>query len=205
MRKKKALHVLYPSDTARKNPQKTFVCFGVNRGGTSAVAGTMARLGVHMGKALPKNYEDRDFLAMMPRETMIERIKRANAERDVWGWKCPAASGYIEELIPYLNNLHVVLVTRDISAICQSRLRLNDEDPRQSYHTILLQQQSSWFTAERLSVPTALVSYETAMLRPQEFIEGLAEFLGCPLPDDLEEITNFLTPGEYKGLEGVTY
>ena len=41
--------------------QKTFIIFGVPRGGTTMVARVAEQLGVSMGSGLPSNYEDDEF------------------------------------------------------------------------------------------------------------------------------------------------
>ena len=41
--------------------QKTFIIFGVPRGGTTMVARVSEQLGVVMGSGLPSNYEDDEF------------------------------------------------------------------------------------------------------------------------------------------------
>jgi len=41
--------------------QKTFIVFGVPRGGTTMVARVVEKLGVVMGTNLPLNYEDDEF------------------------------------------------------------------------------------------------------------------------------------------------
>ncbi len=201
MRSKRALHELNVTEESKTAKQKTFICLGLNRGGTSSIAGTMLRLGIPMGEDLPNNYEDNDFLGATSEEHKIETVKKRNDDYDVWGWKFPNAGNYIEKLLPYLRNPHIIMVSRDPVSICQSRVLMRDENPLRAYHTIMLQQQSNWFLLERLRVPTALVSYETAMLRSEPFIESLAAFLGTPLPADQAEIMNFLKPGSYKGLD----
>ena len=40
---------------------KTFIIFGVPRGGTTMVARVAEKLGVEMGQNLPSNYEDDEF------------------------------------------------------------------------------------------------------------------------------------------------
>ena len=52
-----AIVPIFQNANNQLHPNRTFVCFGVARGGTSAVAGTMQRLGVFMGSDLPNNYE----------------------------------------------------------------------------------------------------------------------------------------------------
>ena len=55
---------------------RTFVVFGVPRGGTTMVARIVEQLGVPMGQNLPANYEDQAFnFDFMPDEFKADRSK----------------------------------------------------------------------------------------------------------------------------------
>jgi pimeloyl-ACP methyl ester carboxylesterase len=191
--------VFTPAD-GQLSPHRTHVCFGVARGGTSAVAGTMQRLGIFMGHDLPNNYEDPRFGPGQSQARMRETIIERNAVHDVWGWKFPAASNYLEGLSKDLRNPHLVVVFRDIAATMKGHMRWHNREIALAAHEILLQQQKNWFLVERWRVPTLLVSYEKAILAPHLFVQQLAGHLGRPVPEgeDLERIVEFLAPGAYK-------
>lgn len=184
---------------AEKPQARTYVCFGVSRGGTSAVAGTMQRLGLFIGDNLPNNYEDPDFVGKPP-PAMIETIAERQKTYAVWGWKFPSAANYLENLMPALENPHLILVSRDIVATMKAHRRWHNRGQVLAVHEILLQQQRNWFLIERWRVPTIMVSYEKAVLQPALFATQMAEFLGMPAPDDAAqaEITSFMQPGSYK-------
>ncbi|MBF9058115.1 hypothetical protein HKCCSP123_02860 [Rhodobacterales bacterium HKCCSP123] len=182
------------------HPRRTYVCFGVARGGTSAVAGTMQRLGVFMGDDLPNNYEDPRFGPGQSPPRMREAIAQRNATHDIWGWKFPAASNYLEGLSNDLRNPYLVVVFRDIAATMKGHMRWHNREVAFAAHEILVQQQKNWFLVERWRVPTLLVSYEKAILDPRLFVEELAVHLGRPVPegDAMDRIVAFLAPGAYK-------
>lgn len=50
-----AIVPVFSREDGRLHPRRTYVCFGVARGGTSAVAGAMRRLGIFMDDDLPNN------------------------------------------------------------------------------------------------------------------------------------------------------
>ena len=91
------------SDSTAVDPnQKTFIVFGVPRGGTTMIARVAEKLGVCMGSDLPSNYEDSEFnfdklsdAIKKDQEclasTLFAAINRRNAMHDVWGWKYPRA------------------------------------------------------------------------------------------------------------------
>lgn len=179
--------------------RRTYVCLGVPRGGTSAVAGAMQRLGLFIGADLPNNYEDPDFVSKPP-AVMKQTIAARQEAHDVWGWKFPAAANYLENLMPVLENPHLVVVFRDLVSTMKAHQRWHNRGQLLSVHEILLQQQRNWFLIERWKVPTAMVSYEKAILQPALFASQMADFLGMPQPEaeTLEALVDFLKPGSYK-------
>ena len=190
---------MYESTEANDNPKKTFVCLGVPRGGTSAVAGTMLRLGLNMGDNLPDNYEDQDFVGRS-----VQHMKTAVEDRksrlDIWGWKCPEAANYLDRLLPELENPHLVIVYRDVVATMKGHIRWHSRGELQAAHEVLLAQQKNWFLMDRWKLPTALVSYEKAMVYPRIFIHSMSRFLSVAAPQttELEDMVKFLEPGSYK-------
>jgi hypothetical protein len=191
--------VFHPED-GNPHPRRTYVCFGVARGGTSAVAGVMQRLGVFMGDDLPNNYEDPRFGPGRSPRDMRATIAGRNDAHDIWGWKFPAASNYLEGLANDLRNPHLVLVFRDMAATMKAHMRWHNREITLAAHEILMQQQKNWFLVERWRVPTLLISYEKAILEPRLFVQELAGYLDRPVPegDDLDRMVAFLTPGSYK-------
>lgn len=179
--------------------RRTFVCFGVARGGTSAVAGTMHQLGIFMGHDLPNNYEDQEFIGKPPR-VLKETISARSAKHAIWGWKFPAAANYLEALMPELENPRLIIVYRDLIATMKAHRRLHSRGTELAIHEIMLQQQKNWFLSERWKVPTALISYEKIALYPGRFLEQIADFLGVDQPDEAkrDELIAFLQPGSYK-------
>lgn len=195
-----AIVPVFTREDGQLNPRRTYVCFGVARGGTSAVAGAMQRLGVFMGDGLPNNYEDPRFGLGQSPARMREAIAERNAAHDVWGWKFPAASNYLERLSKDLRNPYLVVVFRDIAATMKGHMRWHNHEITLAANEILVQQQKNWLLVERWRVPTLLVSYEKAILDPRLFVQELAGHLGRPVPqgDAMDRIVAFLAPGSYK-------
>ena len=159
----------------------------------------MQRLGVFMGHDLPNNYEDPDFVRQ-PAGHMLKTIAKRNEEHACWGWKFPNAANYLDGLLPTLRNPHLVVVFRDLVATMKAHMRWHDRAEMLAAHDVILQQQRNWFLVERWRLPTAMVSYEKAILTPDLFAESLADFMDMPRPegDAMKDITQFLTPGSYK-------
>ena len=103
------------SESAGSITQKTFIVFGVPRGGTTMVARVVEKLGVVMGTKLPLNYEDDEFnydkmsdeIKQDPEQMargLMRAINRRNNRFDIWGWKYPRAHLYLPKIIKHVRN-----------------------------------------------------------------------------------------------------
>jgi pimeloyl-ACP methyl ester carboxylesterase len=195
-----AIVPIFQNENNILHPKRTYVCFGVARGGTSAIAGTMQRIGIFMGADLPNNYEDANFGPGKSMADMRATIAARNADHTIWGWKFPAAANYLENLHTNLRNPYLIVVFRDAAATMKAHVRWHNRDIQHAAHEILIQQQKNWFLLERWRVPTLLISYEKAVLAPKMFARQLAQLTGMPEPGEstLSEIEEFLAPGSYK-------
>lgn len=185
---------------------RTYVIFGIPRGGTSMIAGLARLSGLFLGDGLPNNHEDADFnfdlhhrAGQDPLAHILAAIERRDAAHEVWGWKYPRASRYLDEIRPQLRNPHLILVLRDPVAaggrvIRKGRDALETVQGHQQLQTRNLE------LIERWQVPTLLVSYERAADRPFRTARDLAEFLGMPAPTDRERVRAFVQPGTYQDL-----
>ena len=107
-------------------PQRTYVTFGVERGGTSLVAGVLRALGLYLGDIPEGNNEDKSF-HNKPLGQMKSTIARRNQEYDVWGWKYPTASTYLPVLCKSIRNAFFIVVYRDVVATALSRAQWDGE------------------------------------------------------------------------------
>jgi hypothetical protein len=176
---------------------RTFVVFGVARGGTSAVAGLMRKLGIQMGDSLDNTHEDRDFIGK-PNPARVAAIDDRNAKHQVWGWKDPNAANYLHVVAPKLVNPHYICVFRDSASIGIAHKRWHKREIRFALADITIQQQKNLFWLMNETAPCLLVSYEKLTSKPGEFARELAEFTGFPPSISDEEAREFLTPGSYK-------
>ncbi len=156
--------------------QKTVVIVGVQRGGTSMVAGAVRELGVNLGKNLGNNHEDPLFL---PKDIEAIRtvVAKRNAEFDVWGWKMPHTSEYLAKLAPELRNPFVIVVFRNLLAMAESQMKRSETIFETAFRFSLnrLIQVSS--LVPELQCPMMLVNYEKAVAKPRQFVDELNEFL----------------------------
>ena len=172
------------------------------------VAGAMHGLGVFMGDDLPVNIEDPNFNADGKDandflEHMKSTIEQRNNALDVWGWKFPRATMYIDQLHRFIRNPHYVVVYRDpIPGAIRQTQGVSEKDHLEAnvraVRARLRSQLVNTQRIEKFQVPTLLVSYEKASTYPRKFLSEMSQFLGQPLPSDLSQLLEFLTPGEYK-------
>ena len=164
--------------------QKTIVVLGAPRGGTSMVAATLRALGVMMGEELGSQHEDREFRRDVPLPEMIRTIHERNAAYDLWGWKLPNSIYYLEELLPHLRNPHFIVVFRNpFSISMSSAARDRREYTLRLLHVAVNHTKKVLNLMEQVHVPTALVGFETAIKKPQDFVRALADFIGVNCDD----------------------
>lgn len=196
--------------------QKTFIIFGVPRGGTTMVARVAEQLGVSMGSGLPSNYEDDEFNydkmsdavkedpKLMARG-LLRAINRRNAKRDVWGWKYPRAHLYLPLIIKQLRNPQLICVLRDPVASSLrplSRKRVQKEGKAQ-LPTRVIKQHLNWQLKNieqihKFNRPTFLCSYEKAVLDPTAFVADMASFIDLRSDEQsLRAAVEQIRPGGY--------
>lgn len=187
-------------------PAKTVVVLGAPRGGTSMVAGALSKLGVFMGvpDKLPPFFENAELgVCAKARDRGAARstILRYDADHAIWGIKVLPKSWRFWLVRPMFRQPVYVVVLRDVLAIAKRRATSMDK-------TLLAQRlkatggqyaasmvhdrdamlrQMFWAAMFNLRLlafmyfsrrPMLVVSYEKALLRPQDFVDGLAGFLG---------------------------
>ena len=203
--------VMYEDSQSKQNPKRNFICFGSPRCGTSMVAGAMVGLGIDMGDNLPVNIEDPAFNPdgkRHDRPAFIDgaraRIQKQAEKGVIWGWKCPQAVEYLQDIRDELVSPRLIIVYRDpVPAVIRAvagktaqteidKVGVSELDKIFTLYTQNLALAKSW------KVPTMLVSYERASKFPGKFLHELAGFVGLPVPINPTPILDFMKPGNYK-------
>ena len=176
---KKALIVVRPAD---KQAEKTYVILGVERGGTSMVAGMIRALGIDLGERSGRNHEDPRFLAE-DQDVLTKRIAENNAARDIWGFKMPKASLMLDFYLQNLRNPHFILVFRNIASVVDSWQTRGGSDPLQTSSHALNYYSTAVNTLSSSGCPLLFANYERGCDQPEEFARSLAEFLNVNQAD----------------------
>lgn len=210
------------------NDCKTFVIFGVPRGGTTMVARVVENLGVNLGCNLPGNYEDNQFnLDLMPDDlktnhpALIEQLSgvvdQRNHDFDVWGWKYPRAQAYLLQLISKLRNPHLICVMRDPIASGMRHMKraqnrqqrllrkghsISSHDYHSLPHKIIKQhleiQSKNIQLINQAGCPSFICSYEKAIMKTDEFVHEMVEFLDISsTKEQIEHSILQIKPGGY--------
>ncbi|MCU0910859.1 MAG: hypothetical protein MUE98_05780 [Rhodobacteraceae bacterium] len=180
---------------------RTYVVFGVMRGGTTMVAGVMRALGIFMGGEVNEDNQESAHFADRPVEDMAAAIARNNAAHAVWGWKYPHAADYLDRLWPSLRNPHLVCVFRDSVANGQALNRWHPLGRIQAVQEGLLRQQRNINLIALRNCPAILVSYEKAERDKALFLDEFSAALGIAPDRAAFDFDGFMAAGSYKRLD----
>jgi len=193
------------TDTAtfcmKENPYKdrfTVIITGTPRGGTSAVAGVVQRLGINIGENLPNNYEDPDF-NLRNRENIASVISSRNEAHMIWGFKFPNAAAYLNDFRQDFVNPVLISVERDAVSSMKRIMRVREDDPADVLIGVFKRKLNNAILSKSTGWPTLYVSYEKLVKYKESFVTEIAEFLKVDSGRiNITEITEFLQPGSYK-------
>lgn len=167
--------VVHPSAGVMER-QRTVVVLGVERGGTSMVAGVLRALGVDMGRQAGLNHEDPRFLR--DDETHLRHVIRTrNQDSDLWGFKMPKAVFHLDMLDTTLRNPYYVIVHRNLAAVADSWHQrgagtyLDTIERALTYHVRLVAH------CRKTKRPVVMVNYERAAKDPAIMVRELVSFL----------------------------
>ncbi len=167
--------------------KKTVMVLGVERGGTSMVAGMLRALGVNMGERVGFNHEDPRFLAD-DLAVLGQRIKVRNKEADVWGFKVPKLVQHLDFFESNLRNPYYVIVYRNMLSVADSWLQrgggtvFDVVDRTLGYYTRIIEH------CKKTSRPVLMLNYERAVGSDEgrnETVRALGDFLSIDVDDDM--------------------
>jgi hypothetical protein len=194
-------------DNSTTDEKKTFIIFGIGRGGTTMVAGVAKLCGLDIGQDLPVNMEDNDFNLQVlakkgiekPIPYIIDALEQRNKTMDIWGWKFPRAIAYLDSIRQHIINPHLILVSRDPIATAAREI-LSGTPKIKAIEIVLRLQLRNMELVKNWQAPSLIVSYERSIAYPEQFITDLCLFTGLKKPVDTAEIRTFMKPGEYKSI-----
>ena len=178
--------------------KKTVIVTGHARGGTSALAWTLQHLGVPMfgpGAGLVPFLEDVEMrVALKTRNSELLRslVEARNETYDLWGFKLPNIYSYIEDVLPYLENPHIISAFRDMVAVAGRQFDVDqletEDDQRMRWADIRHEMAKQFEMAKSPDIPHLLVSYERMLQEPQPVVDYLQEFLDISPTDHRKKL-----------------
>lgn len=193
-------------DVVHDGSPEQYIVVGVNRGGTSAVAKSLAALGIPAGEDFNDiNYEDRR-LAGQYRSGNWAEFKKSVTDYQTryqrFAWKLPDSNRRLAKVASYFANPFFIFIYRDICAIAQRKqMTLGEEtfeameESLDGYRRIL--------KFVRRQRPVALhVSYEKMLVEPEAFARGLCAFCGFePSEETLQRVVGGIEPSPARYVE----
>jgi hypothetical protein len=187
---RRAAITLFGNELEPERPA-TYIVFGNPRGGTTMLARLLLAFGIYLGEDLPVNQESASFnVDVLSRQGLTldqisQSIRRTidenNKEYQVWGWKYPKASLYLEQVWGSLVNPKLICVMRDPLANSMRSIIRQGVDPMVALKRSLRLQQKNLDLIAKFKVPTLLCSYEKCLNHPRTLVQSLHEFLGADL------------------------
>lgn len=180
------------------------VVVGTARGGTSMIAGALAKLGIFMGdRSHPPVYEDvRLSEAFESRNDGAIQliISEYSIKHERWGWKRPSSINYLDYVQSQINSPSYIFIFKDILSIAlrNSISMLSEILP--SMERALKEYSNCINFLGSGNRHAMLVSYEKAVANPSILIESLIEF--CQITPSQKRINDAISfiqinPPEY--------
>lgn len=189
-------------------PRGCIVVVGLARGGTSAVACSLASLGIHMGdEAKEPTFEDSKIISTIPSKGKLLLGARAwdnfatiasqySEDNQLWGLKYPSIHNHLFKINTILNNPRYIFVYRDVFATSSRRSTVDSSvDQLESMENCLrLYNQTINFI--RKEKPIALhLSYEKILTNTKKYAEVLSTFCNqSPSEEIIKKLTSSIMP-----------
>lgn len=155
----------------------TIVVTGLLGSGTSMIQQVLKALGVVAAEDVESALAAASGTAAGDAE--VDRyIAAANAAQPLWCIRLPAGGHDLEALCRSLRNPRVIVTFRDIVANALNAAGAERDKGLAALPSLTRNYRELADTIARLSVPTLLVSYETAILYPLDSVQEIAAFCG---------------------------
>ena len=196
---------------------RTFIISGLARSGTTMAAQVLREAGLYLGTHLAELVcEDLELLTILQegqhegrrgggRGTMLDRaIARRDAEHRDWGFKIPNIQGFLRYTdLSRFRNPHLVLIFRDPVAIAVRNSISEYFDQLTALSDAVVALGSLVAFVEHTDCPSLLMSYEKALISPEDFVDTLTRFCGLdPAPDSRSRIADLVRPNPEAYLRG---
>ncbi len=171
---------------------RQIVVIGTARGGTSMVAGVLAKLGLFMGdKAVPPVFEDVHLSELIESGDDVATLIAINAYKDKYkkfGWKRPSSIDNLDKVNEIFDRPKNIFIFKDIFSIANRNSISMDSDTIQGMENALNQYSKVISFIKKNEPDAMLVSYEKVMMNREEFVRQLDGF--CNLDASENSVLN---------------
>jgi hypothetical protein len=204
---------------------KVVIVTGTGRCGTSAVAGILHKLGVHMGdQFIPGNetnpagtFEDKDFAALQQQflrghiteEDFKEKVTKLIKEKDkhdgVWGWKMPNTSQLLYLYKDLLPKAYYIWCRRDKTEVLDSLQNAYGWD--QSRAKKLYDIRAPQFAEHKKDLErTFELEWKNVLAKPRRVVMQLINFVGLKnFSNNIDEaVKHVKTPEQMQNLKTIS-
>lgn len=162
--------------------QKTVVVMGPARSGTTMIAQMLATLGIYLGERDVNLFEDIPIRRAIRERRLahLEQVLRArDAEHDLWGWKYPETVEVLQFIREKARNPYFIFTFRD--PLATSLRNKISGDPQLDLFGAMRDAMNYMDSMTReiqaSLVPSLLISYEKALIKPNAVVDAICSFL----------------------------
>lgn len=182
------------------------VVVGAARGGTSMVAGALAKLGVFMGdQALPPVFEDVRLSEKFESKDFIAAgniVSEYSSSHECWGWKRPSSIGYLSDVERVFGRVRYIFIYKDIFSISQRNAISMRSEILPGMQRALNQYAGTLAFLNETSAQAMLLSYDKVLADPVNFVDSLVAFCRLtPSADQIKSAVDFVRPDPQDYLE----
>ncbi|MFT6285973.1 MAG: hypothetical protein ACJAYC_002453 [Halieaceae bacterium] len=186
----------------------TLIVLGAPRGGTSAIAGALAAMGIYMGRGAAAPVFESLALANAiesgDQDKVRELIDTFNQEYPVWGFKRPGFTRFVDEYHALFRNPIYLVIFRDPAAtasrsIISGRLKVNY---LKKLRRVLTVYEGIVNFVEASGAPTLFISYEKLLQDPLNTLTRINDALKLETAAELlNKGARFVEPSPEQYLE----
>jgi hypothetical protein len=171
---------------------RTFIVTGLHRSGTTLIASMLRQVGIFMGAAINDIvHEDEDLAQLIEAKDQGELrqlIASRNSGYGTWGFKLPMLCRWLHAPdMALFNNPHVIVTFRDLLAISRRASLSEYQAPLQALRDAANDMAAMVEFVTQLPCPTLLLSYEKALVFPEDVVDAIARFCALPQSEALRQ------------------
>lgn len=131
-------------------------------------------------------------------QTIISELRSIIADRSncegVWGWKDPRTKFLLPLYSDLLDNVHYIIVFRDVLATAMSIMKRDKIDEIAAYYVIQSHTNKLYDIIFKRQSPTLIMSFQDFFNRPEFEIDRICDFIGIGKQGD--RLRTFIDPNE---------